>query len=109
LVIFSALIINTLTLWDYLPDKALFVLYGIIMSAMVISSFYRKSSDEIMLNYLYCVVGALSFLVSDYLIAYTKFTGLETGLNGLFIMGSYYTAQFMILKGNSTVKNIVYV
>ena len=109
LLIVTSLIANTFALWGYLPDRGLFISYGIILSSMVIASFYRKSSEEMILKYLYGVIGALFFLVSDYLIAYTKFTGLETGLNGLFIMSTYYLAQFMILKGNSTSRKIVYV
>ena len=108
MILFS-LAVNTFALWNYLPDRALFILYGITLSSMVVSSFYRKSSDEVILNYLYGIIGALLFLVSDYLIAYTKFTGLQTGINGLLIMSSYYLAQFMILKGNSTTKKVVYV
>lgn len=109
LLIISALVINVFTLWNHVPDRSLFILYGVILSSMVVSSFYRKASEEMVLNYLYGVIGALFFLISDYLIAYIRFTGLQTGLNGLFIMITYYLAQFMILKGNSTTTKIVYV
>ena len=59
--IFSSLIINTLTLWNHLPDRGLFILYGIILSLMVICSFYRKCSDEMLLKYLYGAIGAPFF------------------------------------------------
>ena len=40
-LIFGILIINSFLLWKYLPNKGLFVLYGIILSSMTAASFYR--------------------------------------------------------------------
>jgi uncharacterized membrane protein YhhN len=40
-LIFTILIINSFFLWKFLPDKGLFVLYGILLSSMTASSFYR--------------------------------------------------------------------
>ncbi len=74
---------------------------------MAVAAFFRKSSSIMMLSYLYGVMGAISFVVSDYLIAYTRFMGLDIGINGALIMALYYLSQFMILKGNSTSKKIM--
>ena len=40
-LIFCILIINSFVLWKYLPNKGLFVMYGIILSSMTAASFYR--------------------------------------------------------------------
>ncbi len=40
-LIFSILMINSFLLWNYLPNKGLFLLYGIVLSSMTASSFYR--------------------------------------------------------------------
>lgn len=47
------------------------------------------------------IIGAVAFMASDYLIAYSKFMGYQNEMNGLVIMMLYYGGQFMILKGNS--------
>ena len=39
--IFSILMINSFLLWNYLPNKVLFLLYGLVLSLMTASSFYR--------------------------------------------------------------------
>ena len=39
--IFAILIVNSFILWNYLPNKGLFLIYGIILSSMTASSFYR--------------------------------------------------------------------
>jgi uncharacterized membrane protein YhhN len=47
------------------------------------------------------IIGAIAFMASDYLIAYSKFMGYQNSMNGAVIMTLYYAGQFMILKGNS--------
>jgi uncharacterized membrane protein YhhN len=39
--ILSFLMLNNFILWEALPDKIIFPIYGIILSSMVMSSFYR--------------------------------------------------------------------
>ena len=50
------------------------------------------------------ILGAVAFMVSDYLIAYSKFMGYQSNFKGALIMLLYYGGQFNIMKGNSTSK-----
>ena len=91
---------NTFFLWQYVPNKALFVLYGFILSSMAASSFYRIHLKDLN-RYWIGVLGALAFMTSDYVIAYSKFMGEQSNLSGVIIMLLYYAGQYMIMKGNT--------
>lgn len=99
-LVFSILMINSFLLWNYLPNKGLFLLYGIVLSSMSASSFYRLHCFS-KPQYWVGILGSISFMTSDYLIAYSKFMGFQSSMNGPLIMLLYYGGQFMILKGNS--------
>ncbi len=76
LIIFVVLFANSLILWNYLPNKTLFLLYGIVLSSMASSSFFRYKERNVV-KYRIGVIGAISFMTSDYIIAYSKFIGIQ--------------------------------
>lgn len=75
-LIYTTLIANSFILWKFLPNKGLFLLYGVLLSSMAASSFYRLKEKHLE-KYWFGVLGAICFMASDYLIAYSKFKGFE--------------------------------
>lgn len=71
--------------------KLLVPVYGYlsVISVMVITSIFNRFHSKTL------IVGTLLFMISDSLIAVNKFLA-PVPLSGLFIMSTYYTAQFLI-------------
>jgi uncharacterized membrane protein YhhN len=83
-------------LWEDLGGMKLPVLaYTTAISLMVISAIIRRTQVP---WYLPVVVGAVLFLISDTLIAISKFGNSFNGI-GQVIMGTYMTAQYLIVRG----------
>lgn len=98
--VISMVTYNMIDLWDKTPNRTLFALYGVMLCSMGISAVLRR--DDRMGNsscYWRLIVGALLFEISDNTLAAVKFNGVETPLNSVFIMLTYYSAQFFIMIG----------
>ena len=81
-------------LWNGLGAlKVPVVIYCIAISTMVISAINRKKS---IIGYSNLVVGVMLFLISDAVIAITKFGGPFDGQNYV-IKGTYMLAQYLIV------------
>lgn len=91
--IMTLLAFNMSELWHKTPNLLLFLIYGIVLSAMAIFSSLRECSDS---SYLLMLIGALLFGVSDNTLAYLKFNGISTEAGAAFIMLTYYSAQCLL-------------
>ncbi|MDX1958174.1 MAG: lysoplasmalogenase [Leptospiraceae bacterium] len=61
---------------------------------------WRASAREVNQNsYRLTLIGACVFLVSDSLIAFTRFAGIQIPEPNFWIMFTYYVAQYLIVKG----------
>lgn len=101
-IIWKALLVILLSatilfnLWESLGNKQMPVtIYTLAISAMVISAFIRKPST---VWFIQVIVGVVLFMISDALIAYTKFGGLVYG-SEYIIMSTYMIAQYLIVRG----------
>ncbi len=101
-IIWKAFLVSLLSayilfkLWESLGNKQMPVtIYTLAISAMVISAFIRKPST---VWFIQVIVGVVLFMISDALIAYTKFGGLVYG-SEYIIMSTYMIAQYMIVRG----------
>jgi uncharacterized membrane protein YhhN len=72
------------------------IVYVIMLTTMGWRASARIVSKE---AYLSTLIGAIFFLLSDSLIAFTKFAGLNIPNPQVWIMVTYYTAQFLIIRG----------
>jgi uncharacterized membrane protein YhhN len=83
-------------LWNDLGDLRIPVLvYAMAISGMVIFAIYRKN---IMKGYSAVVLGVVLFLISDAVLAISKFGG-ALPFQDIIIMSTYMTAQFLIVRG----------
>lgn len=83
-------------LWNDLGDLRIPVLvYAMAITAMVISAIYRKN---ILKGYSAVVLGVVLFLISDAVLAISKFGG-ALPFQDIVIMSTYMTAQFLIVRG----------
>jgi uncharacterized membrane protein YhhN len=83
-------------LWNDLGDLRIPVLvYAMAISAMVISAIYRKN---VLKGYSAVVLGVVLFLISDAVLAISKFGG-ALPFQDIVIMSTYMTAQFLIVRG----------
>lgn len=102
-VIFKAIPVLFLTilvimfLWSGLGDlKIPVTIYALAISLMVISALIRKTSVE---WYGPVVIGVILFLISDALIAVSKFGNFADGILKYLIMATYMIAQYLIVRG----------
>lgn len=83
-------------LWNDLGDLRIPVLvYAMAITAMVISAIYRKNT---MKGYSAVVFGVVLFLISDAVLAISKFGG-AIPFQDIIIMCTYMTAQYLIVRG----------
>ena len=83
-------------LWNDLGDLRIPVLvYAMAISGMVISAIYRKKTLK---GYSAVVMGVVLFLISDAVLAISKFGG-ALPFQDIVIMCTYMTAQFLIVRG----------
>jgi len=101
LLILIIILYGSLTIYTILPGlgnmQIPVILYGIIITGMVIAALSRfgKVNDA---SYLLVFLGALLFLISDSLIAFNKFKRAFP-YSEVLIMGTYLAGQFMIILG----------
>lgn len=85
-------------LWPYLGNmKIPVVAYGITISTMLSTALwqYQKLDNK---TALYFIIGAISFVLSDSLLAVDKFKG-QFAYSGIMIMTTYIIAQLFIVLG----------
>ena len=83
-------------LWSGLGQmKIPVVIYAIVLTLMGITGVVHNIRVNIL-----PVIGVVLFIISDSLIAYTKFVG-PLYVSGLLIMATYIMAQFLIIQGLS--------
>lgn len=83
-------------LWNDLGDLRIPVLvYAMAITAMVISAIYRKNT---MKGYSAVVFGVVLFLISDAVLAISKFGG-AVPFQDIIIMCTYMAAQYLIVRG----------
>ena len=101
MILLMIILFGSLTLYTILPGLGSMqipvTLYGIIITGMVIAALSRfgKVNDS---SYLLVFLGAFLFLISDSIIAFSKFKQAFP-FSGIMIMGTYITAQFLIVYG----------
>lgn len=84
-------------LWSGLGDlKIAVTIYALAISLMVISALIRKTSIH---WYLPVVIGVVLFLISDALIAVSKFGNMSDHILKYLIMATYMIAQYLIVRG----------
>jgi uncharacterized membrane protein YhhN len=84
-------------LWDGLGAlKIPVTVYALAISCMVITALIRKPSTP---WYLPVVIGVTLFLISDALIAVSKFGNLAGNSIQYLIMSTYMIAQYLIVRG----------
>ncbi len=95
-VLFITLLVITY-LWNGLGDlKVPVTIYALAISLMVISALIRKTSVN---WYGPVVIGVVLFLVSDALIAVSKFGNMSDNILKYLIMATYMIAQYLIVRG----------
>lgn len=89
---------NIYTLWNVMPNKFLFTLYGFVLCLMNIFSTKRY---EITTPYSFgfSVAGAILFGLSDNLLALLKFNQISSNLGRGIIMLFYYSGQYLLMHG----------
>ena len=96
-------ILNTNALWEKTSNRFLFVVYGGLLTWMIICALMRQGTVK---GKMYWSVscGALLFGISDHLLAFLKFNHYHTDVGEAVIMGTYYLAQYLIVTGISRKK-----
>ncbi len=94
IIVLTLLVISLL--WSNLGELRIPVLvYALAISSMVISAIYRKNTLN---GYLAVVLGVILFLISDAILAISKFGG-AIPYQDIIIMSTYMAAQFLIVRG----------
>lgn len=84
---------NLNELWTKTPNLLLFLIYGIVLSAMAITASLRINTDA---SYILILIGAMMFGISDNTLAYFKFNHIHSDAAAAFVMTAYYTAQCLL-------------
>lgn len=71
------------------------IIYASAIGLMAITAITRTAQYE---SYFLVLLGVLSFLVSDAILGWSKFSD-DIPLSGLLIMSTYILAQYLIVKG----------
>ena len=89
---------------DYLNDLRIpIMVYMMVISIMVILAGYRYGRvNKFSFKLIY--IGAIFFVMSDSILAYNKFAE-PISFSGVWIMGTYMLAQYLITMG--TIERIV--
>ncbi|WP_435356498.1 lysoplasmalogenase [Emticicia sp. SJ17W-69] len=84
-------------LWDKIPAAFLgaIILYSFAILMMGIGAVERQSNAK---SYQYVLIGAITFIASDSLIAINKFA-FKISLSDVWIMATYIIAQYLIVEG----------
>ena len=84
--------------WNNIPNLPLFLIYGLILSIMMICALMRAGSVKGKM-YWYVSIGAILFGLSDHLLAFFKFNQYQSNIADMAIMVCYYLAQYLIVNG----------
>ncbi len=71
------------------------IIYSVVITLMGIRASERKVNDK---SYQLVLIGAILFILSDSLIALSKFV-VNIPLSGFWVMSTYVTAQYLIVQG----------
>lgn len=91
-------ILNVNALWDKTSNLMLFLVYGLVLTVMVICALMRAGTVKGR-HYWYVSCGALLFGISDHLLAYLKFNHYHTDIGEGIIMTTYFFGQYFIVRG----------
>jgi uncharacterized membrane protein YhhN len=94
--ILTLLVFNLNELWNKTPNLPLYLIYGVVLSGMAITSCLRSHLDS---SYWLVLAGALCFGISDNTLAYFKFNNIKSEAAAAFIMATYYAAQCLMWEG----------
>ena len=97
-VVIMVYILNVNALWEKTSNLILFIVYGFILTVMVICALMRAGTVKGKF-YWYVSCGALFFGISDHLLAFLKFNHYHTDIGEGIIMVTYYLAQYFIVRG----------
>lgn len=94
----SATVLSSTLMWDIIPDKIIFLPYGVIITSMVIVALLRQTRTTTE-SFMLVLIGAVLFFTSDNTIAFFKFNKIRSVYARIFIMLTYYMAQYFITMG----------
>ena len=97
-IVLITFILNSIDLWEKTTNLTLFLLYGLILTIMVICAFLRIDSVQ-KKSFWLVIVGAVLFGISDNLLATLKFNHIHSDIGRAVIMLTYYSAQYLIVEG----------
>lgn len=97
-VILIGFLINMYFLWDVMPNRILFPLYGFVLCLMNIFAIQRFEKTA-SFSYQIVITGALLFSISDNLLGVLKFRGIHSYLGSAIIMSSYFAGQYFLMQG----------
>lgn len=84
------------TLWPGLGDLMIpVIIYTVVILAMILTAFSRK---VYYISWIYVLIGAVLFVISDSILAYNKFVS-ELVLGRLLVMSTYILAQYLLIRG----------
>ena len=90
--------VNAYSLWNLVPNLLLFVIYGFMLSVMMLSAMWRCGKVKGK-AYWYVMAGGLLFGMSDHILAFLKFHHYHTDIGEAVIIATYYLAQYFIVRG----------
>lgn len=90
---------NTYTLFDLMPNKILFPLYGVALALMT-SMALKRYEFTTPFSFGFVIVGSILFALSDNLLGFLKFNHIKTDVGRTIIMLTYYAGQYLIMHGS---------
>jgi uncharacterized membrane protein YhhN len=97
--------LNAYSLWNLIPNRILFLLYGCTLSTMMMVAMWRGGKVKGK-AYWYVMIGGLLFGMSDHILAFLKFHHYHTDMGETVIIGTYYLAQYFIVRGITRSKTL---
>ena len=93
--------------WDKMPNKLLFLVYGFVLLIMNIFAIkrYTKTTPY---SFGFIVAGGLLFGLSDNLLSLLKFHKISSSIGRAIIMLLYYSSQYLIMHGSIHHSNLQY-
>lgn len=107
IALFGMFIGNIYALWNVMPNRLLFSLYGFVLCLMNIFA-VRRYEITTPYSFGFVVAGALLFGLSDNLLAMLKFNGVNTNFGRAVVMLFYYSGQYLLMHGAMHHSNLQY-
>ena len=98
-VVMAMCVGNTYMLFDKMPNRVLFPLYGFILALMVCSAMKRYENTT-PYSFGFVIAGSLLFALSDNLLGFLKLNEIKTDVGRMMIMLTYYAGQYLIMHGS---------